>query len=279
MVLEFLVGYELKKPFHLFLTGVFFSSVAVMISAALFSHAPSMVVVAFMTLPLVYIFTGILRSEAIHESRAHTLKDLLMENMDLARTYLYLFLGMVVGVSVWFVILPQSVVTNLFSEQIFNLGQIGVATGLAAKPEIFSIIAMNNIKLVLLCTLLSFVFSAGALFILSWNASVVGVAIGSMMIRLQEAGSAAGVALAQGLGVGTIYYILHLVPEVVAYFYASVAGAFISSAIMRYEPFSKQSNRLLAISLALVGISIALIIFGALIEIHISHQIQAVLRV
>ena len=279
MVLEFLVGYELKKPLHLFLTGVFFSSVAVMISAGLFSHSPSMVVVAFMTLPLVYIFTGILRSEAMHESRANNLKDLLIENMDLAKIYLYLFLGMVVGIAMWFVILPQDVITNLFAEQLFNLGQIGVATGLAVKTEIFSLIALNNIKLVLLCTLLSFVFSSGALFILSWNASVVGVAVGSMMIRMQQAGSAAGVALAQGLGAGTLYYLLHLIPEVVAYFYASVAGAFISSAIMRYEPFSSQSNRLLAIALALVGISISLILLGALVEIHISHQIQAALQI
>jgi len=279
MVLEFLIQYELKKPLHLFLTGVFFSSVSVMISAALFSHAPSMVVVAFMTLPLVYVFTDILKSESVREADTHDLKTLFFENIDLAKIYLYLFLGMVVGISVWFTILPKEILANIFSEQLYNLNQIGVTTGFATNPEVFTLIALNNIKLVLLCTLLSFVFSAGALFILSWNASVVGVAIGSLVSRLQATGQAAGIALAQGLGLGTAYYILHLVPEVVAYFYASVAGAFISSAMLRYEPFSKPSNRLMVIALALVCISIALILLGALVEIQISHQIQAALKV
>jgi uncharacterized membrane protein SpoIIM required for sporulation len=279
MVLEFLVGYEVKKPLHLFATGVFFSSVAVLVSAALFSHAPSMVVVAFMTLPLVYIFTGMLRNEAMHETQAHDLKTLFGENLDLARAYVFLFLGMVVGVSVWFAVLPKPVLTNLFAEQFYNLGQIGVSTGFAVNPEVFSLIAMNNIKLVILCALLSFVFSAGALFVLSWNASVVGTAVGSLIYKLQVGGSAAGVALAQGLGLGTAFYLLHLVPEVLAYFYASVAGAFISSAMMRYEPFSKPSNRLIGIAVALLGVSIAFILLGAVIETFISHQIQVALKV
>jgi uncharacterized membrane protein SpoIIM required for sporulation len=278
MVLEFLVGYELKKPLHLFATGAFFSSVAVLVSAALFSHSPSMVVVAFMTLPLVYIFTGMLRNEAAHETQSHELKTLLAENLDLARAYVFLFLGMVVGVSIWFAILPKPVLANLFSEQLYNLGQIGVPTGFAVNPEVFSLIAMNNVKLVVLCTLLSFVFSAGALFVLSWNASVVGAAVGSMIYKLQAAGSVAGVALFQGLGMGTVFYLLHLVPEVLAYFYASVAGAFISSAMMRYEPFSKQSNRLIGLAVALLGVSIAFILLGAVIETFISHQIQIALR-
>jgi uncharacterized membrane protein SpoIIM required for sporulation len=279
MVLEFLVGYELKKPPQLFLTGVFFSSVSVLVSAALFSHAPSMVVVAFMTLPMVYIFTGILREEAMHETESHELKVLVKENMDLAEIYLYLFLGMVVGVAIWFAVLPKPVISNLFSEQLYNLGQIGVPTGFAVNPEVFSLIAINNIKLVVLCALLSFVFSAGALFVLSWNASVVGVAVGSVIYRLQEAGTASGVAVAQGITLGTAFYILHLVPEVLAYFFASVAGAFISSAMMRYEPFSKPSNRLVGIAVALLGVSIAFILLGAVIETYISHQIQLVLRI
>jgi ABC-type polysaccharide/polyol phosphate export permease len=131
----------------------------------------------------------------------------------------------------------------------------------------------------MLCTLLSFVFSAGALFVLSWNASVVGTAVGSLIAKLQGAGSVAGVALAQGLTLGTVFYMLHLIPEVVAYFYASVAGAFISSAMLRYEPFSKPSNRLLALAVAFTGVAIALILLGAVIETQISHRIQVALRV
>ena len=290
MVLEFLVGYEVKKPLHLFLTGVFFSSVSVLVSAALFSHAASMVVVAFMTLPLVYIFTGMLRGEAAHETASHEFKDLLAENLDLAKIYLYLFLGMVVGISIWFAILPKPVIVNIFAEQIYNLNQIGVPTGfsitdstvistLAVNPNVFTLIVVNNIKLVVLCALLSFVFSAGAMFVLSWNASVVGTAVGSIIFKIQAAGASAVVALTQGLGLATAFYLLHLIPEVAAYFFASVAGAFISSAMMRYQTFSRPSNRLLAIAVALLGVSISLILVGAVIETYVSHQIQVALKI
>ncbi len=279
MVLEFLLGYELRKPLHLFATGAFFSSIAVFISAALFAHAPSMVVVSFMTLPLVYVYTNVLRSSSAHESKKDSFSHLWKDNIKIAEDFIFLFLGMTIGVAVWFAIMPHETLGTLFAEQIYNLNQIGVSTGFTTYSDVFMLIASNNIKLVLLSSLMSFVFAAGALFILSWNASVVGVAIGTLVNKLRVAGEVAPLALGKGLGVGTAFYILHLVPEVVAYFYAAVAGAFISAALMRYEPLSRPSNRLLMISGGLIAVAIGLILFAAFIEIQISHQIQLALRV
>lgn len=319
MVLEYLLGYELNRPVHLFGTGVFYSSIAIFVSAALFAHSPSMVVVAFMTLPLVYVWTSLISKRSIHEATGDTFRHLWSDNVGIAEDFLFLFLGMTVGVAIWFSILPQDMLSNLFSEQIWNLNSIGVATGFstagslpvtsglagmptgyagapssmagttsamanspagfAIRPDVFLMIAANNLKLVVLSTLLSFVFAAGALFILAWNASVVGVAVGTIINKLRVAGTIAPLALGGGLGIGTAFYVLHLIPEIVAYFYASVAGAFISSALLRYRPLSKQSNRLLVISAALLAISVGMILLGALIEVGISHQIQSVIHV
>lgn len=295
MVLEFLLGFELRKPLRLFITGAFFSSISVLISASLFAHAPSMVVVTFMTLPLVYVWTNILEKRSIHESGPDTFAHLWADNIGIAEDFLALFLGMTLGVAIWFAILPEDTLSNLFAEQLWNLNSIGMATGFTASPstalvvtgptalairsDVFMLIAANNIKLVLLSALLSFVFAAGALFILSWNASVVGVAVGTVINKLRVAGAAIPLALGQGLGLGAVFYMLHLVPEVVAYFYASVSGAFISNALLRYKPLSRHSNRLLAISGGLLAISVGLILLGAFIEVGISHQIQSALRV
>ena len=284
MVLEFLLEYEWDKPLQIFASGFFFSSVAIFIAAALFTHSPSLVVVTFMTLPLIYTYTNLLQQEAVHEAKDKTIRQLIADNMFLVKTYLLLFLGMTIGIAFWFSILPNSMLSSLFSEQIYNLNQIGLVTGLSITPlaidsSAFMTIASNNIKLVLLSGIMSFVFAAGALFILSWNASVIGVAVGSIIIKLMGAGASNVTALSQGIGLGTVYYILHLIPEVVAYFLAAVAGAFISSAMMRYKPFSPNSNRLLAISGALVIFAVALILLGAVIEIQISHQLQNTYRV
>ncbi|MFH0830017.1 MAG: hypothetical protein V1887_02570 [Candidatus Aenigmatarchaeota archaeon] len=289
MVLEYLLGYEMNKPLQLFGTGVFFSSIAVFVSAALFAHSPSMVVVTFMTLPMVYIWTSLIGKRSVHEASGDTFRHLWTDNIGIAEDFLVLFLGMTVGVAIWFSVLPEEMLSNLFSEQLWNLNSIGVATGFATtamattssaiRPDVFLVIAANNLKLVLLSALLSFVFAAGALFILAWNASVVGVAVGTIINKLRVAGAIAPIALGQGLGLGVIFYILHLVPEVVAYFYASVAGAFISSALLKYKPMTRQSNRLLVISAAMLAISVGMIMIGALIEVGISHQLQATLHI
>jgi len=284
MVLESLLGYEIKKPAELFGTGLFFSTIAVFLSSALFSHAPSMVVVTFMTIPSIYVLMNINSNKCEEEIGIHSFRELLHKNFDLVEMYLFLFLGMMVGVSFWFSVLPKDVVAVLFSEQLYNLQQIGVSTayasvGMAASSsELFSLIAVNNLKLVILCAVLSFIFGSGAMFILSWNASVVGVAIGLLIVKLKAVGIATGAALAQGFATGIAYYILHLVPEVVAYFYAAIAGGFISLAMMKYRPFSHNSNKLLIISFALLGFAIVLIIIAAMIEVNISYPIQAGLK-
>lgn len=282
MSLDFLLGLELRKPLHLFAIGIIFSSIAIFISSALFSHSPSMVVITFMTLPSVYVFTRFLNSKSEEETKAQDIKKLFKINTDIAELYLFLFLGMSVGITIWFSVLPYETLSLVFSEQIWNLEQLGVATGLvtgsAINPDIFAIIAVNNIKLVLLCAIMSFIFGAGALFILSWNASVVGVAVGTLITKMRMDGISVFLATFKGFSIGTAYYLLHLVPEVVAYFYAAVAGAFISSAMMRYKPFSKSSNKLVGISLALIGVSVALILFAAVIEIQVSYVIQSALK-
>ncbi|MBL7160202.1 MAG: hypothetical protein ISS95_01445 [Candidatus Aenigmarchaeota archaeon] len=275
MGLEFLLGSEMNKPIHLFFIGIVFSSIAVFLSSSLFSHSPSMVVIAFMTIPCIYVFTNYLNKKSEEETKECSIKNVFMINVDLAEMYLFLFLGMSVGITLWFSILPFEMLKNVFSEQIWNLEQLGVATGFAINPETFMLIASNNVKLVLLCTIMSFIFGAGSLFILSWNASVVGVAVGTLISKMRMAGTAASMAALRGLSLGTAYYILHLVPEVVAYFYAAVAGAFISSAFIRYKPFSKECKKLLGISLLLLFISVALIIFGAYVEIQVSYAIQS----
>jgi uncharacterized membrane protein SpoIIM required for sporulation len=127
--------------------------------------------------------------------------------------------------------------------------------------------------------LLSFLFGAGAVFILSWNATVVGVAMGLLVRKIQAEGASLPLALAKGLPMSMSYYILHLIPEVVAYFLAAISGALISSAMTRYDGSSVKAKRLFIIAGTLIVISIFIIIMAALVEISISHMIQMRLSV
>ena len=285
VALEYLLGYNIKKPSHFFWTGFFYATVAIFVSAVLFFHAPSMVIVTFMTLPAVYVFTNLMRKKCLEEVKVKSLIDLMTVNIDIVEMYLFLFLGMVVGIAIWFSVLPTELADTLLSEQLFNLysiTQVGAPTASATAAQtlasdVFLLIAVNNIKLVLLMTVLSFIFAAGALFILSWNATVVGVAIGLIVRKLATTGELAPAVLT-GIPLGFAFYILHLVPEVVAYFVAAISGALISSAMMRYDPFGPKSRKLIFMSICLLAISIGLILLAAGIEVNLSRQIQMTLR-
>lgn len=279
MVLEYLLSFR-ENPKHLIISGFLYSTIAILISSAIFPQSPSMVVVAFMTFPCIYIFTQYFKELSIHEIHSKNSWDILRLNFKLAENYLFLFIGLSLGVTVWFSILPKEMLSNIFSEQITNLEQLGRATGLATtsavRTDVLYKIAYNNIRLVVLCCILSFVFGAGSLYILSWNATIIGVAIGSIIYRFRTAGTE--FAFFSGLFMGFSYFTLHLIPEILAYFYGAIAGAFISIAVMCYEPFSKNSKKLLTIAFGLFIVAIGFIIIGTFIEVFISYNIQLFLR-
>jgi uncharacterized membrane protein SpoIIM required for sporulation len=279
MVLEYILSFK-ENPKHLFISGFLYSTIAILLASAIFPRAPSMVVVTFMTLPSIYIFTKYFKELSLEELHSKSSWDIFRMNFKLAENYIYLFLGMSLGITVWFSVLPHEMLTNIFSEQIWNLEQLGRATnlvtGAATSGDILSQIMFNNIRLVTLCCIMSFVFGAGSLFILSWNASIIGVAIGSIVYRFRTAGTE--FAFFSGVAMGISYFTLHLIPEVLAYFYGAIAGAFISTAMMRYKPFSEQSNKLLKIAAGLFLVAIGFIVIGAFIEVFISYNIQLFLR-
>ena len=58
-----------------------------------------------------------------------------------------------------------------------NAGAVGLSVGSDFVMQIFS----NNVRVMVFCILFAFLFGAGAIFILTWNASVIAAAIGSFI--------------------------------------------------------------------------------------------------
>ena len=281
MVLELLLQDASKKPLYLFFIGAVFATVAMIVSVLLFPTSPSIPAVIFMSIPCIYIFTNRLKQISHEQLKAKSILEVFDVNSDIMEMYLYVFLGMVFAVTIWFSVIPKEIGNAIFYEQLYNLRMMSgnPALGNFMSSDIFINIAINNIRLVLIFVLLSFLFGAGAVFILSWNATVVGVAMGLLIRKIQQEGASLPLALAKGLPLSMSYYILHLIPEVVAYFFAAIAGALISSAMTRYDGSSEKAKRLFIISGTLIFVAIFIIILAALIEISISHMIQLRLSV
>ena len=128
--------------------------------------------------------------------------------------------------------------------------------------------------------LFSFIYGDGAIFILTWNASVIAVAIGnSIRGVISSAASSIGVSGAtvyfQAVSLGSIRYLLHGVIEIGAYFVGGLAGGLISVAVIRYKLFDERFNKVLIDSMQLILMSAGLLLLAAVVEVFISPLIPA----
>jgi uncharacterized membrane protein SpoIIM required for sporulation len=193
--------------------------------------------------------------EAKDENLMKSKKDLnfFHRHEDILKIYTAFFCGMIFSFSILYVIIPES-----FSQKIFNdqINQINAIRGNVASPSTFFKIVTNNVSVLLLSFLFSFLFGAGAVFILSWNASVLATAIGSLA---KEFGGV------KGLPMAVIPFFPHGTLEILAYFIGGIAGGLVSVAITRRKSLGFWF--VVKDSLKLMVVSIILLIFAGLIEI------------
>ena len=139
----------------------------------------------------------------------------------------------------------------------------------------FSKILFNNIKVLSFAVLFAFVYGAGAIFILTWNASVIGTAIGSFIrSNLSQYAGLLGFEKFSSyfnvVSIGLLRYILHGIPEILAYFYGGLAGGIISVAIIKKHYKDEKFSHILFDISELLIISISFLLVAAFIEVYIT---------
>lgn len=253
-----------KHPFQMFFIGIVYASLAIPVSLLIFKPYASLAMVFFTVLSSVHVVQGVLSLEEKKERFAESEPWLLKEHRKALLFFLFLFLGFVVAFSFWSFILPTDVVAQLFQSQENSINRIQSITGNAISGESLKKILFNNIKVMLLSILLALFYGAGSIFILAWNASVMGLAIGNF------AKTTAGLL---GIPLALTKYLVHGLPEIAAYFIAALAGGIIGIAIIKKD-FSKERIKTIGIDIImLLFIAIILLITAAFIEVYISPKL------
>ncbi|MGM5487450.1 MAG: stage II sporulation protein M [Nanobdellota archaeon] len=127
----------------------------------------------------------------------------------------------------------------------------------------------HNFELLLFVFLTSFIFGSGALFVLVWNASIIGVYIGEIINRSMH-------LITSPFGKVAVYFktlpmalaplLLHGIFEVTGFFIAALAGGILSVVFIRHSIRDKHVLKIIADSALLFGIAIVFIYIGAFIE-------------
>jgi len=279
MVLESLLGVKEaeKTPAYVFLLGMLYASVAIFLSLWIFRSEASLILVflmVFASLPLIY---KTIQFEAKKDYFATNDTILPRTHIDALKVFMYLFMGFTIAMALWYIFLPSDVVYDLFSSQIETIASINSnpATGQTTAWNFLSIIVMNNLKVLILCMLFSFFYGAGALFILSWNASVISTAMGNFIrSNIAEYAVTAGLTKVgiyfQVFSLALVRYMTHGLFEILAYFIAGLAGGLISIAMLNRHFEGEHFRIIIKDAVDLMILAVLMIVIAGLIEVFIT---------
>jgi len=260
-----------RKPIGVFLIGFLYSSIAIVIAMGMFPNQASMVMVFLTVLASTHLFYYLIKTEEKKDVLYDKELTLLEEHGKTISIFLALFLGFIASFTFWATVLPQTVASNLFQIQMQTINSINAATSMAYSSKFFTFIILNNLKVLFFCILFSFIYGAGAIFILTWNASVGGAFVGTFIkAKLIEHGTLQSVAL------GMMRYLPHGILEMAAYFVGGLAGGIISVAVINHDFGSRSFFKILFDSSGLILISIGLLVLAAVVEVFVTPNLVAV---
>jgi uncharacterized membrane protein SpoIIM required for sporulation len=282
MVLESLIKpiKAVKKPWELFFYGILIASIGLFLGYWIFRDKADLVMIFLTTFACIPLMFHAIRHEEKEAVLLEKETSILKRHSRVLMFYTCLFLGMTLAFVLWYVALPAEMSQTLFRQQITTIAQINSpvtakVTGQAATTSLFNRIFFNNIKVLIFCILFAFFYGAGAIFILTWNASVIAAAIGNL-IRLgltkyaAMGGLAKMAATTQTVSYSFSRYLFHGVPEMFAYMVAGLAGGIISVAVINKDFRTNNFQKVILDASSLLMIAIAILFAAAVMESYLT---------
>ncbi len=179
--------------------------------------------------------------------------DLLERHNTELKVYLMFFLGATLAFGFTSVFIPEA-----FGVQYEVIGSIrpDVVTGRVFSPGFFTEIITNNISVFFATFLLSFFLTAGMVFILVWNASILGIFMSEVSKGIAD------------VPIVALSYLPHGILEIAAYIIAGLSGFFLSHevrSIVKWEDKSA-ATKLMTDSFLFLFIGFVVLVIAAVIE-------------
>jgi len=255
-------------PWEMFFIGLVYSMLAVFLSLWVFKGHASIVMVAFTVIAALPFVHRMISMEEEYDLTHNSERTLMQEHSRAICMFVLLFIGMVAGYSLLYFMLPDALVIDVFEAQHGAINADVAATGNFISPTAaLSTILANNLVVLMLSVLFSFLYGAGALFIITWNASVMAAVIGYFIkTNLLESGGSYLAVTSQGL----IRYLLHGIPEIAAFMVAGLASGIISFALLKHDWNSPNFKLVLKDASFLFMLSLVFVLMAGMIEVYIT---------
>ncbi|MEK6849540.1 MAG: hypothetical protein AABY01_03135, partial [Nanoarchaeota archaeon] len=146
------------RPVPLFFLGFAYATIACFLSLWIFADYASLVMVFLTVLAAVPLFYNTMQVEEAKDIELDSERSILKEHARALTFFMFLFLGMVVAYTTWYVVLPAATSSSLFSVQAQTIAGLNQqVTGHIVRASLFSRIFLNNVKVLVFCILFSFI--------------------------------------------------------------------------------------------------------------------------
>ena len=268
MVFEsLLISRKYHHPYFVFIVGVLYASVAIILSSFFPEGDASYYLVFFTALMSFHFMYTMICHEEGYDLRLQTESKILRKHAHLIMLFIMLYLGFFVSFTMWNLVLSEDAANQLFSQQknsITIVNQKIISSQALTGSDLFPIF-FHNTQVLIFSILFSFLFGAGAIFILSWNASVGGAYIGEF-IKTQMLHLSPPAAILLGL----LRYLPHGLLEFSAYFAGALAGGIISVALIKHDFMSDKFYRILYDTSELLCLAVLLLLSAAFVEVFVT---------
>src|SRR3989344_4932395 len=248
---------ELDKRKFAFLSGFFYSLIGILAAIIIFPDDVGLMSIAFTSMlsipPLMRLLKKTFNKNVA--LKKFSMRLIFKNHSDILVVYIFLFLGIFLSYLLISLFLPYSTILDYFSVQLNVVSSI--------SNSALTNIIFNNLLVFVISFLLSFIFGAGGILFLIWNASVWGVVLSFFLKD----------SLANGqlilLLVNFVSILPHLITEATAYIGAAIIGGVVSKAILLEKMFSKRFNQILTQAAILLIIGAVLVVIAAFMEVAI----------
>jgi uncharacterized membrane protein SpoIIM required for sporulation len=258
-----------------FVLTVVYTCIAVFFAWRIFPSEASILSIAFITILFVPFFQRVFRIEEKKElvikkkwlTKEWPVVSAVIRHSRPIIIYSSFFLGVIIAMTAIYVFVPQMNVFGVQEDVLKTLVNDGISGNVTGSIS-FMIYFFNNSQTMLLAFILSIMFGTGAVFILSWNASIISVFLGRIVVEKMSAlGMGSGAAFLHGVPAGLGAIALHGIPEIVGYFFAGLAGGILSVGIIKETYGTPEFWQVSKDAVLFLVIGELLIILGAWLEV------------
>ncbi len=245
-----------SKPVDMLALTILVSLASVVLAYLIFPEYAGVVFPLLITVGMAPIFNRIFSYEEKEERKSGN-KSFLKRHKEIILLFSLFFIGVFVSAFIITLILPEEF-SAMIKPQLDAIASVKPATGAAVSNAPVGAILFNNLKIIFLSFVASVVFGVGSIWILAWNASVLGVYFAGFLKK----------GMFYQFAAGSANLLPHAPLEFLAFFLGGIAGGFVSVAIVKERKDKKAFLHVLKESMLMLALAMAVVVAAAFIEAY-----------